>query len=95
QECPDRLSHQCWIKELSTLEEQDQAAFFDGVFLAEDSEVEAFVAEVRRVVKSTGGKASCGNSQWSAARDTSKQANKLDEEGVEIAVCRHGFLLKG
>ncbi|KAF6737168.1 hypothetical protein FQA47_022143 [Oryzias melastigma] len=74
---------------------EDQAAFFDGVFLAEDSEVEAFVAEVRRVVKSTGGKASCGNSQWSAARETSKQANKLDEEGVEIAVCRHGFLLKG
>lgn len=31
---------------------EDQAAFFDGVFLAEDSEVEAFVAEVRRVVKS-------------------------------------------
>ena len=37
----------------------------------------------------------CGESQWTAARETSKQANKLDEEGVEIAVCRHGFLLKG
>lgn len=37
----------------------------------------------------------CGESHWTAARETSKQANKLDEEGVEIAVCRHGFLLKG
>lgn len=37
----------------------------------------------------------CGDTQWNAARETSKRANKLDEEGVEIAVCRHGFLLKG
>ncbi|KAL1268658.1 hypothetical protein QQF64_034021 [Cirrhinus molitorella] len=35
-----------------------------------------------------------GESHWTAARETSKQANKVDEEGVEIAVCRHGFLLK-
>ncbi|KAL0146702.1 hypothetical protein M9458_058042, partial [Cirrhinus mrigala] len=43
----------------------------------------------------TAGKATCGESHWTAARETSKQANKLDEEGVEIAVCRHGFLLRG
>lgn len=31
-----------------------------------------------------------------AARESaSKSASKLDEEGVEVAVCRHGFLLKG
>ncbi|KAF3861187.1 hypothetical protein F7725_001442 [Dissostichus mawsoni] len=36
----------------------------------------------------------CGESHWTAARETSKRASKLDEEGVEIAVCRHGFLLK-
>ncbi|XP_046907037.1 uncharacterized protein LOC124488473 isoform X2 [Hypomesus transpacificus] len=45
--------------------------------------------------KPTAGKAMCGDTQWNAARETSKRANKLDEEGVEIAVCRHGFLLKG
>ncbi|KAL1276160.1 hypothetical protein QQF64_035783 [Cirrhinus molitorella] len=44
--------------------------------------------------KPTAGKAMCGESHWTAARETLKQANKLDEEGVEIAVCRHGFLLK-
>ncbi|XP_046894585.1 uncharacterized protein LOC124479742 isoform X2 [Hypomesus transpacificus] len=37
----------------------------------------------------------CGDTQWNAARETSKRANNLDEEGVEFAVCRHGFLLKG
>ncbi|KAI2647104.1 Lysine--tRNA ligase [Labeo rohita] len=37
----------------------------------------------------------CGESHWTTTRETSKQANKLDEEGVEIAVCRHGFLLRG
>ncbi|KAL0966187.1 hypothetical protein UPYG_G00292040 [Umbra pygmaea] len=73
----------------------EEPAFFDGVFLAKDSEVASFVEEVRGAVKSTAGKAMCGDSHWTAARETSRQANKLDEEGVEIAVCRHGFLLKG
>ncbi|KAK2834617.1 hypothetical protein Q7C36_015318 [Tachysurus vachellii] len=36
----------------------------------------------------------CGDSQWTAARETSRKASKLDEEGMEVAVCRHGFLLK-
>ncbi|KAL0159539.1 hypothetical protein M9458_043264, partial [Cirrhinus mrigala] len=26
--------------------------------------------------------------------ETSRKASKLDEEGMEVAVCRHGFLLK-
>lgn len=29
-----------------------------------------------------------------AASETSWKASKLDEEGMEVAVCRHGFLLK-
>lgn len=36
----------------------------------------------------------CGASQWSAARETARRASKLDEEGLEVAVCRHGVLLK-
>ncbi|KAJ7991306.1 hypothetical protein DPEC_G00295960 [Dallia pectoralis] len=51
--------------------------------------------EIRSVVKSTPGRGTCGASQWSAARETAKRANKLDEEGVEVAVCRHGYILKG
>ncbi|KAF3833318.1 hypothetical protein F7725_026983 [Dissostichus mawsoni] len=42
----------------------------------------------------TQGRGTCGDSQWTAARETSRRASKLDEEGMEVAVCRHGFLLK-
>ena len=42
----------------------------------------------------TAGKGVCGASQWSAARETARRASKLDEEGLEVAVCRHGVLLK-
>ncbi|CAM4549461.1 unnamed protein product [Leuciscus chuanchicus] len=73
--------------------ESEEPGFFDGVFLSQDSEVSSFVEEVRRKSR-TAGRAMCGESHWTAARETSKQANKLDEEGVEIAVCRHAFLLK-
>ncbi len=35
----------------------------------------------------------CGG-EWSAARETSQRsASKVDEEGLELAVCRHGVLL--
>lgn len=36
----------------------------------------------------------CGASQWSAARETARRAGKLDEEGLEVVVCRHRELLK-
>ncbi|KAK0131236.1 hypothetical protein N1851_034058 [Merluccius polli] len=37
----------------------------------------------------------CGKSQWTAARETAKKSgSKVDEEGVEVAVCRHGILFK-
>lgn len=39
------------------------------------------------------GRSICGG-EWSAARETSQRsASKLDEEGLELAVCRHGVLL--
>ena len=40
------------------------------------------------------GKGKCGESQWTTARESSRRASKLDEEGMEVAVSRHGFLLK-
>ncbi|XP_034058616.1 uncharacterized protein LOC117537491 isoform X2 [Gymnodraco acuticeps] len=60
----------------------------------EDSAVTDFVDKVRTNVKCTPGKGTCGTSQWSAARETAKRASRLDEEGLEVAVCRHGVLLK-
>ncbi|KAL4008508.1 hypothetical protein ACER0C_002360 [Sarotherodon galilaeus] len=40
------------------------------------------------------GKGLCGSSSWTAAKESSKKSTgKLDEEGMEIAVCRHGVLL--
>jgi len=42
------------------------------------------------------GKGICGTSTWAAARETSKNTNnKCDEEGLEVAVCRHCILLRG
>lgn len=69
-------------------------AFFVGLFLAEDSKVSAFVDTLQKAVKNTQGRDKCGDSQWTAARETSRRASKLDEEGIGVAVCRHGFLLK-
>lgn len=40
------------------------------------------------------GQGRCGSSSWTAAKETSRRTYKLDEEGMEVAVCRHGFLLK-
>ncbi|KAK1906625.1 putative mixed-linked glucan synthase 3 [Dissostichus eleginoides] len=50
----------------------EEPGFFDGVFLAQDSEVSTFVEDVRGAVKSTAGKAMCCESHWTAARETSK-----------------------
>ncbi|XP_058499448.1 uncharacterized protein LOC131468831 [Solea solea] len=70
--------------------------FFDGVFLASDAEVSSFVDYIHGTTGHNPGKGRCGAGQWTAARESaSKSASKLDEEGVEVAVCRHGVLLKG
>ncbi|XDV48568.1 hypothetical protein PO909_017965 [Leuciscus waleckii] len=68
--------------------------YFDGTFIAKDTDVHHFVDEIRSKMKSTAGKGICGASQWSAARETARRASKLDEEGLEVVVCRHGVLLK-
>jgi len=36
----------------------------------------------------------CGASQWTATKELAKKSSsKLDEEGLEIAVCHHGIFL--
>ncbi|KAK9970282.1 hypothetical protein ABG768_026237 [Culter alburnus] len=72
----------------------DDPGFFEGLFVAEDSAVSTFVDTIQKAVRNTQGRGTCGDSQWTAARETSRRASKLDEEGMEVAVCRHGFLLK-
>ncbi|XP_039634767.1 uncharacterized protein LOC120544936 isoform X2 [Perca fluviatilis] len=42
----------------------------------------------------TAGRGICGASRWSAACETARRASKLDEEGIEVVVCRHRVLLK-
>ncbi|XP_063042496.1 uncharacterized protein LOC134436995 isoform X2 [Engraulis encrasicolus] len=68
--------------------------YFDGVFVAEDAAVADFVGTLHRAVKQTRGQGTCGGTSWAAAKEISRRANKMDEEGMEVAVCRHGFLLK-
>ncbi|CAM4573686.1 unnamed protein product [Leuciscus chuanchicus] len=61
-----------------------------------DAEVSSFVDYIHGTTGHNPGKGRCGAGQWTAARESAnKSASKLDEEGVEVAVCRHGVLLKG
>lgn len=53
-----------------------------------------FTSNQNYFVMQTAGRGICGASQWSAARETARRASKLDEEGLEVVVCRHGVLLK-
>ncbi|XP_048066670.1 uncharacterized protein LOC125280281 isoform X3 [Megalobrama amblycephala] len=74
----------------------EEQPFFDGVFLANDKDVATFVDCVREKTNPIHGKGICGTSTWAAARETSKKTNtKCDEEGLEVAVCRHCILLRG
>ncbi|XDV25667.1 hypothetical protein PO909_029546 [Leuciscus waleckii] len=68
---------------------------FKGVFVCEDDDVSKFVDYINEKTKHSVGKGVCGTSQWTAARESvPKKVNKLDEEGMEVAVCRHGVLLR-
>ncbi|XP_039544595.1 uncharacterized protein LOC120491071 [Pimephales promelas] len=68
---------------------------FKGVFVCEDEDVSKFVDYINDKTKHSVGKGVCGSSQWTAARESVlKTNNKLDEEGMEVAVCRHGVLLR-
>ncbi|XP_036935335.1 uncharacterized protein LOC119008777 [Acanthopagrus latus] len=71
----------------------EEQAIFDGVFIAKDEDVTRFINYIQSTTKHISGRGICGG-EWSAARETSQRsASKLDEEGLELAVCRHGVLL--
>ncbi|XP_032441861.1 uncharacterized protein LOC116734515 isoform X3 [Xiphophorus hellerii] len=71
----------------------EEQALFQDLFIAKDEDVRQFVDYIHKSTKHTSGRGVCGG-QWSAARETShRSSSKLDEEGLELAVCRHGVLL--
>ncbi|KAF3844309.1 hypothetical protein F7725_007472 [Dissostichus mawsoni] len=71
----------------------EEKATFEGFFIAKDEELTRFVDYIHRTTKHVSGRGVCGG-EWSAARETSQRStSKVDEEGLELAVCRHGVLL--
>ncbi|XP_016426838.1 uncharacterized protein LOC107754770 [Sinocyclocheilus rhinocerous] len=71
------------------------SGYFEGLFLCKDDDVSSFVQYIRKKVQHVGGKGVCGSAEFAAAKDfSSKTSSKLDEEGIEVAVCRHGVLLR-
>ncbi|KAK7173361.1 hypothetical protein R3I93_003245 [Phoxinus phoxinus] len=74
----------------------DEPSLFDGLFIAQDAKVSAFVDQIRSQMFSRTGHDVCGPATFTAGRETSQKSRaKVDEEGLEIAVCRHGILLQG
>ncbi|KAL1263517.1 hypothetical protein QQF64_006256 [Cirrhinus molitorella] len=74
----------------------DEPSLFDGLFMAQDAKVSAFVDQIRSQMISRTGHDVCGPATFTAGREVSlKSRAKVDEEGLEIAVCRHGVLLQG
>ncbi|XP_016382121.1 uncharacterized protein LOC107719253 [Sinocyclocheilus rhinocerous] len=71
------------------------SGYFEGLFLCKDDDVSSFVQYIRKKVQHVGGKGVCGSAELAAAKEfSSKTSSKLDEEGIEVAVCRHGVLLR-
>ncbi|XP_027138177.1 uncharacterized protein LOC113746493 isoform X2 [Larimichthys crocea] len=74
----------------------DEPSLFDGLFIAQDAKVSAFVDQIRSQMTVRTGHDVCGPATFTPARETSQKSRaKVDEEGLEIAVCRHGILLQG
>ncbi|XP_056602289.1 uncharacterized protein LOC130419507 isoform X2 [Triplophysa dalaica] len=72
-----------------------ESGYFDGVFLCKDEDVSLFVDDIRKKVPHAPGKGVCGSAEFAAAKESSrKSSSRLDEEGIEVAVCRHGVLLR-
>ncbi|KAL7396953.1 hypothetical protein ABVT39_014237 [Epinephelus coioides] len=78
------------------MDRTDEPPLYEGLFLAKDEEVETFVDLVRGNMRSANDSAVCGTAKFTAGRETSKKSGaQIDEEGIQVAVCRHGFLLRG
>ncbi|KAK5925565.1 hypothetical protein CgunFtcFv8_018080 [Champsocephalus gunnari] len=73
-----------------------ECLYFEGTFIAKDTDVEGFVQRIRDKVKPAPGHPSCGKSNFKAGREaTRKSEARLDEEGMMTSVCRHCILFSG
>ncbi|CAI5692219.1 unnamed protein product [Oreochromis niloticus] len=71
----------------------EEQGIFEDAFIAKDEDVGRFVDYIHSTSRHVSGRGVCGG-EWSAARETSQRSSsKVDEEGLELAVCRHGVLL--
>ncbi|XP_041954229.1 uncharacterized protein LOC121713601 [Alosa sapidissima] len=75
----------------------EEPSLYEGLFIAKDEDVLAFLKNIRG---SSGSRANdsgtCGVSRFKACKEASKKStSKIDEEGLQVAVCRHGILLRG
>ncbi|KAK0131519.1 hypothetical protein N1851_033775 [Merluccius polli] len=75
------------FKSVARSEEQ---AIFDGVFIA-NNDIARFLDYIHISTCHVSGRGVCGG-QWSAACE--KSSGKTDKEGLELAVCHHGVLLR-
>ncbi|XP_051992989.1 uncharacterized protein LOC127651276 isoform X1 [Xyrauchen texanus] len=74
----------------------EEPPIYEGLFLAKDVEVATFVDLIRGNMRSANDSAVCGTAKFTAGREMSKKSGaQIDEEGIQVAVCRHGFLLRG
>ncbi|KAG1955364.1 hypothetical protein F2P79_008456 [Pimephales promelas] len=74
----------------------EEPSLYEGLFIAKDDEVLTFLEKIRG---NSGARANdsgtCGVSRFKASKETSnKSSSKIDEEGIQVAVCRHGILLR-
>ncbi|KAK0155429.1 hypothetical protein N1851_002268 [Merluccius polli] len=64
----------------------EDSGYFKGVFICKDEDVASFVDDIQSKTHHAG---------FQAAKEKArKSCETLDEEGLEVAVCRHGVLLK-
>ncbi|KAI4806424.1 hypothetical protein KUCAC02_017250 [Chaenocephalus aceratus] len=64
-----------------------ECPYFEGTFIAKDTDVEGFVQRIRGKVKPAPGRPSCGKSNFKAGREaTRKSEARLDEEGMMTSV---------
>ncbi|KAL1252695.1 hypothetical protein QQF64_017388 [Cirrhinus molitorella] len=69
----------------------EERSLYAGLFLAQDEE--AFLNNISSMTRANDS-GMCGISKFKASKETSKKSSsKLDEEGIQVAVCRHGILL--
>ncbi|KAK0145376.1 hypothetical protein N1851_015722 [Merluccius polli] len=72
------------FKNLESISED--SGYFKGVFICKDEDVASFVDDIQSKTHHAG---------FQAAKEKArKSCETLDEEGLEVAVCRHGVLLK-